>query len=106
MTPRTRAKSRRPGRPVRGAGEGAGAVRERLVETARALFTRRGFGEVSVREIGRAAGVTPAMIAYYFGDKQGLYEAMLTSVFDTLLGRMRELAAQSPASTAPVETFI
>jgi TetR/AcrR family transcriptional regulator len=81
-------------------------VRQRLVDAARALFTRRGFGEVSVREIAREAGVTPAMIAYYFGDKQGLYEAMLSSVFETLLGRVRELAAQSPTSTAPVEAFI
>jgi AcrR family transcriptional regulator len=91
---------------VRGEGESADAVRERLIETSRALFVRRGFGEVSVREIARAAGVTPAMIAYYFGDKQGLYEAMLGSVFDTLLARVRELAAQSPASTAPIEAFI
>ena len=106
MNPRARGKSRRPGRPVRAEGESADAVRQRLVDTARALFTRRGFGEVSVREIAREAGVTPAMIAYYFGDKQGLYEAMLTSVFDTLLGRVRELAGQSPTSTAPVEAFI
>ena len=105
-SPRSRAKPRRPGRPVRGEGESADAVRQRLVDTARALFTRRGFGEVSVREIAREAGVTPAMIAYYFGDKQGLYGAMLSSVFDTLLGRVRELAAQSPASTAPIEAFI
>lgn len=81
-------------------------MRAGLVETARALFTRRGFAEVSVREIAREAGVTPAMIAYYFGDKQGLYEAMLSSVFDTLLSRARELAAASPATTAPVEAFI
>jgi len=103
---RSRAKPRRPGRPSRGEGESADAVRERLVDAARELFTRRGFGEVPVREIAREAGVTPAMIAYYFGDKQGLYEAMLASVFDTLLARVKELAAQSPSSTAPVEAFI
>lgn len=101
-----RAKPRGPGRPVRAEGESADLVRQRLVDSARSLFTLRGFGEVSVREIAREAGVTPAMIAYYFGDKQGLYEAMLTSVFDTLLARVRELAAQSPTSTAPVEAFV
>src|SRR5262245_25105015 len=101
-----RAKPRRPGRPARAEGESADVVRQRLVDSARALFTRRGFGEVSVREIAREAGVTPAMIAYYFGDKQGLYEAMLASVFDTLLARVRELAAESPSSTAPIEAFI
>src|SRR5262245_15696503 len=98
--------ARRPGRPVRAEGESADLVRKQLVETARELFVQRGFGEVSVREIARAAGVTPAMIGYYFGDKQGLYEAMLSSVFDTLLARVRELAAESPSSTAPIEAFI
>lgn len=100
------ASERRPGRPVRREGESADQVRRRLVETARALFVRRGFGEVSVREIAREAGVTPAMIAYYFGDKRGLHAAMLDSVFDTLLARVRELAADSPATTAPIEAFI
>ena len=32
------------------------------------------------------------MVSYYFGDKQGLYEAMIESVFQRLMERVAELA--------------
>jgi len=101
---RTRSRSRRPGRPPR--GRAAEDVRRGLVTAARELFSRRGFGEVGIRELSRAAGVTPGMISYYFGGKQGLYEAMLASVFEDLIARVRELAAQPGESTAPLEGLI
>jgi TetR/AcrR family transcriptional regulator len=99
-----RKRSRGPGRPA--GGKAAEDVRRELVDAARELFARRGFGEVGIRELSRAAGVTPGMISYYFGGKQGLYEAMLARVFEDLIARVRELAAQSPASTAPLQSFV
>jgi AcrR family transcriptional regulator len=96
--------ARRVGRPVR--DESAEDVRRRLVAVARELFARRGFGEVGIRELARAANVTPGMISYYFGDKQGLYEAMLTSVFEEMLARIRELAAEHAQGTRPLEGLI
>ncbi|MGH9887753.1 MAG: TetR/AcrR family transcriptional regulator [bacterium] len=89
--------------------ESAEDVRRRLVAEARELFAQRGYGEVSIRELARAANVTPGMISYYFGDKQGLYEAMLASVFEELLARVRELAAQQAQQaqgTRPLEGLI
>ena len=70
------------------------------------MFAKRGFGEVGIREIARAAGVTPGMISYYFGDKLGLYEAMLASVFEEMLGRVRELAAQPSEGTGALAALI
>jgi TetR/AcrR family transcriptional regulator len=96
--------TRRVGRPVR--DESAEDVRRRLVGVARELFATRGFGEVGIREIARAAEVTPGMISYYFGDKQGLYEAMLGSVFEELLTRVRELSAQPETGTRALEGLI
>ena len=96
--------ARRVGRPR--AGEGSDDLRRRLVEVARALFVKRGFGEVGIREIARDAGVTPGMISYYFGDKQGLYEAMFASVFEDLLARVRELADQPPSEAGPLASLI
>jgi len=101
---RARKAVRRPGRPAR--GRAAEDVRRELVEAARELFSKRGFGDVGIRELARSAGVTPGMISYYFGGKQGLYEAMLASVFEGLIGRVGELFAGSPRSTAPVEALI
>lgn len=68
-----RARARRPGRPP----GGDTAVREALLDTARRLFLARGFAPVTIRQIAAAAGSSPATIHYHFGDKLGLYRAML-----------------------------
>ncbi len=60
---------------------------------------------MGIREVAAAAGVTPGMIAYYFDGKQGLYQAMLDSVFDRLLEQLREIAAAPPAGSEPLDAF-
>ncbi|GGY55427.1 CerR family C-terminal domain-containing protein [Pseudoduganella sp. SL102] len=52
--------------------------RERLLGAAMQLFAAQGFNATSTREIALAAGANVAAIAYYFGDKAGLYRAALT----------------------------
>ena len=87
-------KSRRPGRPR--AEEGA-AVRERLLDAAAELFGRQGFARTSLRDLASAAGVTPAMVSYYFGSKEGLYSALLERALEELLPD----AAALPGDGAP-----
>jgi AcrR family transcriptional regulator len=55
----------------------ARASRDALLDAADALFHERGYEAATVREIGERAGVDPALIARYFGGKQGLYLATL-----------------------------
>ena len=55
----------------------ARASREALLAAADALFHERGYDAATVRDIGERAGVDPALIARYFGGKQGLYLATL-----------------------------
>ena len=86
MTART---SRRPGRPAR--RRPRADVRDRLLEEAGRLFGREGVGRVSLRQIADAAGVTPAMVHYYFGDKQGLCAAMLGRALARILEGARKL---------------
>jgi AcrR family transcriptional regulator len=78
---------RGPGRPV----GGDAAVRGALLDNARELFLRHGFAEVSTRRIAAAAGTTPAMIHYYFGDKLGLYRAMLEEAMAPLLATLQQM---------------
>ncbi len=52
-------------------------MRDALLETARKQFLSRGFASVTIRQIAAAAGSSPATIHYHFGDKLGLYRAML-----------------------------
>lgn len=52
------------------------AARERLLQAALPLFSKHGFARTSTRDIAEAAGTNVAGIAYYFGDKAGLYRAV------------------------------
>ena len=55
----------------------AQASRRALLTAAGALFDERGYEAATVREIGERADVDPALIARYFGGKEGLYLAAL-----------------------------
>jgi AcrR family transcriptional regulator len=55
----------------------AQASRRDLLRAAAELFAERDYGGATVREIGERAGVDPALIARYFGGKEGLYLAAL-----------------------------
>jgi AcrR family transcriptional regulator len=55
----------------------AQASRQALLSAADALFDERGYDAATVRDIGERAGVDAALIARYFGSKEGLYLATL-----------------------------
>ena len=65
----------------------------RLLDAASKLFLKHGFDRATARQIAVAAGTTPAMIHYYFGNKLGLFRAML----ERAIGPVRELLAGSLA---------
>lgn len=88
-TSRARVGRRRPGRP-----EGAThreTVRTNLLRAARQLFAQRDFTAAAVRDIAAAAHVNPAMIHYHFGDKEGLYRAMLQDAIGPVLQKVQDL---------------
>lgn len=80
---------RRPGRP-RGEMH-TEAIRAALLKAAREQFAKRDFTAASVREIAAAARVNPAMIHYHFGDKDGLYRAMLEETIGPVLQKVQDL---------------
>ncbi len=65
------------GRARRADGE---ASRARLLEAAGKLFASQGFAPTSTRALARAADVNLSAIAYHFGDKDGLYRAVLAHI--------------------------
>lgn len=52
-------------------------LRERLLDAALACFAAHGIGATSLRDIARRAGVTAALVHYYFGDKLQLQQAVV-----------------------------
>jgi TetR/AcrR family transcriptional regulator len=81
---------RRPGRPRLQEVDEA-RVRERLLEAATELATAQGFETCGLREIAARARVSPAMISYYFGDREGLGEAIYRRAFERVSERVRAL---------------
>lgn len=82
-----------------------GAARERLIEAAASHFSRQGFAASSLRAIAREAEVTPAMVAYYFGDKEGLLRAVLETALERLVEAIRQALAGA-STEAAVPRFI
>lgn len=72
---------RRAGRP-RSAERADSEVADRLLDAATELAVEQGFEACGLREIAARAEVSSGMIAYYFGDRQGLYEAMCQRAID------------------------
>lgn len=51
--------------------------KEEILDVAEKLFAENGFEAVSVREISKAAGINIAMVSYYFGSKEKMYEEVV-----------------------------
>lgn len=69
--------------------------RQRIVEAAVDLFSRKGFRGTTTREIAEAAGISEAMIFKHFATKQELYSAIIEakSITEELLARTAKAAA-------------
>lgn len=55
--------------------------RGKLLEVGTRLFAERGLHGVGIRELCQEAGTSISMISYYFGSKEGLYQAVLQEQF-------------------------
>jgi AcrR family transcriptional regulator len=65
--------NRRPGRPRRGTDDG----RQRILAAAQELFATHGYDHTTVRAVASHAGCDPALIAYHFGSKKGLFAQVM-----------------------------
>jgi AcrR family transcriptional regulator len=70
---------KRPGRPP-----GPSDTRERILGSARELFSRNGIDKTSIRSIATDAGVDPALVHHYFGTKQQLFAAAIHIPIDPM----------------------
>lgn len=72
--------------------------RQRIVETALAVFGRHGYEGASTRQLAQAAGVNLAALRYYFGGKEGLYLAVAEHVISAIAAH--QMPAVTRAETA------
>jgi AcrR family transcriptional regulator len=67
-------RKRSPGRPVTGVD---GDAREHLLNAATELFARQGVAATTFAAIAKRAGLTPAMMHYYFKDREHLLDCVV-----------------------------
>ena len=92
----SRKERRRVGRPV---GEGQD-LRSRLLDVAVVRFGRDGVSATTLRDIAREAGVNPALVHYYFGDKSQLLQAVMAERLMPAFGEVRNAVLQSGEDVA------
>ena len=68
------------------------ATRDRVLRLADALFARRGYAAVSMRDVALAAGVTKPALYYHFRDKEALYEECVSPSQRRIGAMLRESA--------------
>jgi AcrR family transcriptional regulator len=94
------------GRPASSDAGGADA----LLRSARGAFATSGYEATSVREIARASGVDPALVAHHYGSKEALWIAVVDQIADEaapMVARvtsLREISDLGPR--ARVETAV
>jgi|SRR5205809_4571259 len=66
--------------------------REQIIETALHLFAEKGFEGTSIRDIAEKATVNVAMVNYYFGTKEKLFEKIVEYKSALTRGLLDEIA--------------
>lgn len=72
-----------------------------ILDAAEAVFSDRGFHGATTRAIAETAGVNLALIHYYFGSKEALYEAVFGRRSREINGERLQRLAQVMAEPAP-----
>lgn len=78
------------------------AAKQRIFEAALALFARKGYAAVGVREIAKMAGVNISMINYYFGEKAGILKAIINECYDRYFNTIKPVGDED----IPIEEHI
>jgi AcrR family transcriptional regulator len=80
----------------------------RILEVAKDLFTRRGYSNVAVRDICKAANVTAPTVYYYFRNKEALFDAVVReSVSMTeFINKLTDECNKAGAPTLQIRAFV
>ncbi|GAB6262519.1 TetR/AcrR family transcriptional regulator [Photobacterium sp. CCB-ST2H9] len=63
-----------------------------LLDAAERLLNRKSYKSITIRELAAEAGTQSAMISYYFGNKEGLFLALLDRTGDMRQRRLQQVA--------------
>ena len=71
---------------------------QKIIESARKLFTQKGFSATRTRDIAEEAGINLALLNYYFRSKQNLFQIIIEEKFDEMFGIISPVLSDSEIS--------
>ncbi|MGM0443671.1 MAG: TetR/AcrR family transcriptional regulator [Fibrobacterota bacterium] len=79
---------------------------EKIRVAGETVFVRRGYRGSTVRMIAEEAGVTPALINYYFGSKRSLYKQIVSTYANRLYSEVSRSLGGEQDIFKKIELFI
>ena len=70
-------------RVAQGRGAATSATAVRILEAAKRILSEQGYSKLTLQAIEEESGEYRALVAYYFGSKQGLVEALIDSLMES-----------------------
>ena len=62
-----------------------------MIDTARRLFTEKGFAETTMSDIASETGVKRSTLHYYFANKDVMFQAVFGTIVESLVPRLQEI---------------
>jgi len=84
----------------------AEATKAKILTSAVALFSKNGFDATTADDIAKESGVNKALIYYYFKNKAGLYETVMSGLFDSIYDEVIKAEKCCNSITAELRAFI
>jgi AcrR family transcriptional regulator len=83
-------------------------TRDRILQAAHERFTHQGFANTAVREICEDAGVTAPVLYYHFGNKDGVFQAVVEATLNLggFCDLLRKEVAAHPDPWDKLHTFV
>ncbi len=78
-----------PGRPLKSENRNLVVL---LLKAAESCLREKTYQEISLDELAKAADTTAGMISYYFGNKEGLFRALIEDSAKESAAKLKELA--------------
>lgn len=70
--------------------ERAQETKRKLIQAAMLEFSGKGFDSVTTRDIEKKAQVQRGLLTYHFGDKAGIWKAVIDSVFQPRIDQIKQ----------------
>jgi AcrR family transcriptional regulator len=72
-------------------------TRAKLISAGRQAFAAAGYANASMDDFTGSAGLTRGALYHHFGDKRGLFEAVVTQIDAEMTARLKARAAKAPS---------